>query len=265
MTQSNAIACLTRGYANLSGYMPLIRRNHSIYEVINRNRERQYPLIIWHEGNIPTEHQLYILAHEWNDDVRFIDISRVFRLPRTIKQQDLAEQWSVGYRLMCRFNSYYIWQYTRAFDYVMRLDEDCILLSSIDDPFAALSESQSDFAAPLFTSESHSLTNRTLSAFVQKFAAMQGRDIANPYNQVFPYTNCYVTRTAFWRQPEVQQFLEAVKQDPDSIRLRWGDLPVLGVALNLFAPPDKVHCLSAMRYWHGSHNKTVDPDVSLLT
>jgi hypothetical protein len=94
---------------------------------------------------------------------------------------------------------------------------------------------------------------------------MQGRDIANPYNQVFPYTNCYVTRTAFWRQPEVQQFLEAVKQDPDSIRLRWGDLPVLGVALNLFAAPDKVHRLSAMRYWHGSHNKTVDPDISLST
>jgi Glycolipid 2-alpha-mannosyltransferase len=261
MTQSNAIACLTRGYSELSGYLPLIRRNSSIYEVINQNREQQYPLIIWHEGNIPTEHQLYVLAHEWNNDVRFIDISRVFQLPPTIKEQDLAEGWSVGYRLMCRFNSYYIWQYTKAFDYVMRFDEDCILYSAEEDPFEALSEVKGDFAAPVFVGESHRLTNRTLSAFVQKFAAAQGRNIENPYNQIFPYTNCYVTRTAFWRQPEVQQFLEAVAQDPDSIRFRWGDLPVLGLALNMFASPDKVHRLSTVSYWHGSHGKAVVPET----
>jgi hypothetical protein len=262
MTQSNAIVCLTRGYSKLSSYLPLIRRNYSIYDVINRKRKRQYPLIIWHEGNIPVEHQLYVFAHEWNDDVRFIDISRVFRLPRTIKEQDLAESWSIGYRLMCRFNSYYIWQYTRPFDYVMRFDEDCILTSSTDDPFETLSEINGDFAAPMFTAESHRLTNRTLSAFVQSFAAAQGKQPANLYNQVFPYTNCYVTRTAFWRQPEVQQFLEAVRHDPNSLRHRWGDLPVLGVALNMFAAPDKVCRLPAMHYWHGSHNKEVIPDTS---
>jgi Glycolipid 2-alpha-mannosyltransferase len=262
MPLSNAITCLTRGYPELSGYHSLIRRNRSIYECINRNRKRHYPLIIWHEGNIPPEHQLYIHAYECNDDVRFIDISRVFRLPRTIKQQDLAEKWSVGYRLMCRFNSYYIWQYTRAFDYVMRLDEDCILSSSTDDPFEALCEIDGDFAAPMFTAESHRLTNRTLSAFVQNFLAAQGRQIANPYNQVFPYTNCYITRTAFWRQFDVQQFLDAVRQNPDSLRHRWGDLPVLGVALNLFAGPDKVYRLGSLQYWHGSHNKDVIPEDS---
>lgn len=261
MTKSNAIVCLTKGYSNLSDYTRLIKRNRSIYEVINRKRERQYPLIIWHEGNIPKEHQLYILDQECNEDVRFVNISRVFRLPRTIKEQDLAERWSVGYRLMCRFNFYYIWQYTRAFEYVMRLDEDCILLSSKDDPFEALFKSLGDFAAPLFAAEMHRLTNQTLSTFVQDFAGAHSVNIANPYNQIFPYTNCYVTRTAFWRQPEVQQFLKMVKQNPDSIRFRWGDLPVLGVALNMFASPDKVCRLSAMSYWHGSHNKTVTSDT----
>jgi hypothetical protein len=263
MTQFNAIVCLTRGYADISGYIPLIKRNRSIYEVINRNRKRHYPLIIWHEGNISKEDQLHVLDQECNDDVRFVNISRVFRLPRAIKEQDLAERWRVGYRLMCRFNFYYIWKYTKTFKYVMRLDEDCVLLSSEGDPFEMLSKSHGDFAAPLFTEESHELTNQTLPVFVKNFAAVHDSKIANPYNQIFPYTNCYVTRTAFWLQPEVQQFLDAVRKDPDSIRLRWGDLPVLGVALNMFAAPDKVHRLSEVCYWHGSHNQTVAPEASL--
>lgn len=263
MTRSNAIVCLTRGYSELSGYIALIKRNRSIYEVINRHRERQYPLIIWHEGNIPREHQYYVLDQECNDDVRFVNISRVFRLPRTIKEEDLAERWRVGYRLMCRFNFYHIWKYTKAFKYVMRLDEDCVLLSSKEDPIEALSNLQGDFAAPLFTEETHELTNQSLSAFVQEFADVHGSLIAKPYNQIFPYTNCYVTRTAFWREQEVQNFLDAVRKNRDSICLRWGDLPVLGAALNMFAAPDKVHRFSEIRYWHGSHHTTVGSDTAL--
>jgi len=222
---------------------------------------RQYPLIIWHEGNIPEEHQRYIADQDLNDDLRFVDVSRVFRLPITIKEKDLVEGWAVGYRLMCRFHSFYIWRYTRQFDYVMRLDEDCTLISSAGDPIELLAEVQGDFAAAVFTKESHILTNHTLAVFVQNFiASVRGNMDASPYNQDFPYTNLYVTRTAFWRQPEVDQFLDAVRRERDSLRFRWGDLPVLGVALNMFAAPDKVYRLSGIGYKHGSHNSTITPD-----
>lgn len=262
MSQRNAIVCLTRGYRNVSGYACLIKRNRAIYDVINSHRDAQYPLIIWHEGNIPVEHQLYIIAFERNADVKFVDISRVFRLPRNIKEEDLAEHWSVSYRLMCRFHSFYIWQYTRSFDYVMRVDEDCILQSSVGDPMTVLAEAGGDFACPRFTKESHRLTNRTLLKFVESFAAgLQRGSGTQLYNQVFPYTNLYVTRTGFWRRPEVQAFLDAVRRNPDSLRFRWGDLPVLGVALNLFAARNKVFRLRALGYWHGSHGVTVTPEL----
>jgi hypothetical protein len=257
MPRRCAIVCLTRGYSHLGEYTHLIERNRSIYEVINRERKYHYPLLIWHEGNIPVEHQLYILAHEWNNDVRFIDISRIFQLPPKIDERDLKEDWSVGYRLMCRFHFYYIWKYTKGFEYVMRLDEDCVLLSSSEDPFGVLSDLLGDFAAPSFTPESHRLTNRTLSAFVHNLPATRSSKTQPPYNHIFPYTNCYVTRTAFWREPEVQNFLESVRQNLNSICLRWGDLPVLGVALNLFADPGKVHRLPQLSYWHGSHNAVI--------
>jgi len=261
MRDRAAIVCLTRGYRSFSGYTPLIQRNRSVFEVINQYRRRQYPLIIWHEGNIPLEHQRYIAAFERNADVRFLDVSRVFRLPRTLKECDLMEGWSVGYRLMCRFHSYYVWKYSRQFAYVMRLDEDCILNSSLGDPIELLSEVDGDFAAVDFVSESHRLTNRTLGRFVEQFAASLYPGAGpNPYNQVFPYTNFYVTRTDFWRRPEVQQFLDAVRRERDSIRFRWGDLPVLGVALNMFAAPEKVYRLSQVGYTHRSHGRTVLPD-----
>ena len=261
MTGRSAIVCLTRGYADLRRYSQLIERNRSVYEIINRRRTHQYPLIIWHEGNIPAEHRSYILAQELNADVRFVDISAVFRLPAGLTKRDLMETWSVGYRLMCRFHAYYVWHYAEQFDSVMRLDEDCSLISVTFDPIESLCAAGGQFAAAAFVSESHDLTNQTLAPWATRYAAtvFPRTRTARPYNQVFPYTNLYVTHTAFWRQPEVQRFLYAAISERDFICLRWGDLPVLGVALNMFATPDRVYRIPHIRYRHASHNLTLAP------
>jgi len=100
-----AIVCLTRGYPDLRDYDLLIERNRSIYETMNRHRTRQYPLVVWHEGNILPEHQRYIASLELNSDLRFVDVSPVFQAPEGLKEEDLVEYWTLGYRLMCRFRS----------------------------------------------------------------------------------------------------------------------------------------------------------------
>jgi len=258
----SAIVCLTRGYPDLRGYDPLIKRNRSIYETINRRRRIQYPLIIWHEGNIPPEHQLYIRARERNRDIRFVDVSMTFELPGDAEEWDLAESWSLGYRLMCRFHSYYIWRYVAQFDYILRLDEDCTLTSVVFDPIEGLADAGGDFATVLYVPEMHKLTNRTLAPFVRKFAAALHPGIARSalYNQSFPYTNFYVTRTAFWNQPAVQRFLYAAIYNRNFVRYRWGDLPVLGVALNMFASPQKVYRISKVGYRHASHGFQAEPE-----
>jgi hypothetical protein len=255
----SAIVCLTRGYPDVNGYKKLIRRNRSVYETINRNRIRQYPLIIWHQGNIPPAHQRFVLAQEANRDVRFVDVSGAFQLPQGIDPSELMESWSVGYRLMCRFHFYHIWQCTQQFDFVMRIDEDCTLRCVVADPIQWLMKHRLDFAAAAFEAESHELTNQTLAPFVNRYAgsiAPQSH-CAEPYNHVFPYTNLYVTRTGFWRHPEVQRFLTAVAFERDSIRLRWGDLPVLGAALNMFARAGAIALIPHFAYRHGSHHVTV--------
>jgi hypothetical protein len=253
-----AIVCLTRGYCDDRGYHQLIARNRSIFETINQRRANQYPLVIWHEGNISAEHQHHILANEANRDVRFVDISFVFRAPEWVKG-GVSEHWTIGYRLMCRFHMYHIWQYTRHFDYIMRVDEDCILRSTAVDPIEWLAANGNDFATGAFVPETHASTNRTLPRFINEYMKML-HPIASAsdfYNQVFPYTNLYVTRTSFWLQTHIQRFLYAVINEADCIRFRWGDLPVLGVALNAFAPADRVTVIPGLVYAHSSHRRTV--------
>jgi hypothetical protein len=255
--------CLTRGYTDPSRYDRLMDRNRSIYEVINRQRAQQYPLIIWHEGDISPEHQEYILAKELNADVQFVSVSDVFRLPDGLTEQDLVEYWSVGYRLMCRFHSYYIWQYARHFDYILRLDEDCTLTSAASDLFEWLAESEGDFATAAYLPEPHELTNQTLAPFARAFAANAPHGIGKggPYNHQFPYTNFYVTRTAFWLQPDVQRFLHAAISKREFLRFRWGDAPVLGIALSQFAAPGKVLRISRIGYTHASHDWRFEPET----
>jgi hypothetical protein len=254
-----AIVCLARGHHNFSDYDQLIARNRSIFETINRYRSRHYPLVIWHEGNISSKHRRYILAREANRDVRFVDVSLVFQAPDWVAG-GLQEDWLLGYRLMCRFHIYYVWQYANEFVYVMRLDDDCILRSVAADPIEWLAATGRDFGAAAFVAETHALTNRTLPHFVADCmkvihpSAAQALDL---YNQGFPYTNLYVTRTAFWLQPHVQWFLYAAISQPESIRFRWGDLPVLGVALNAFSVVDRVGLIPGLVYQHESHHATI--------
>jgi hypothetical protein len=258
-----AIVCLTKGYADMRGYDRLIERNRSVHNAINRYRTTQYPLIVWHEGNVTAEQQNYILCQELNSDVRFTDVSSVFQLPAAISPQELAEDWPVGYRLMCRFHSYHVWQYSNNFDYVMRLDEDCTIISTAVDPIEWIFRTGIDFATCAYVPETHRLTNCTLPRWVERYiqALKPHKCGAQYYNQVFPYTNCYVTRTDFWLDPAVQHFLYSVANEPDFIRLRWGDLPVLGTALNIFSRPDKVRRIPNLVYKHASHNTTVhSPD-----
>jgi len=75
----NAIVCLTRGYHNLKAYDSLIERNKSISQFIGT----KYPMIIFHEGNIPDEHQQYIKTQtpepSYQKSKGFVDNNSTYR------------------------------------------------------------------------------------------------------------------------------------------------------------------------------------------
>lgn len=232
---NNAIVCLTRGYVREDFYHTLIERNRAIKEFINK--ENQYPLVIFHEGNIPQQHQDYIVKHSEGQDIRFVDISPV---------------WVGGYESMCRFQAYHLWNYSKEFDYIMRIDEDCIITKCETDPFSMIGENV--YLKSVYFDESHSETNATLPPFIE---SLTGASSADFYNRKFVYTNVSVSSTAFWLEPSMNELLAKISLCDDQLKNRWGDLPILGSLLNMYAK-GKVGTLTGLSYYHGTHDMTIN-------
>lgn len=231
---NNAIVCLTRGYKNLTGYDSLIKRNKAIHKHLNS--DFKYPLVIFHEGNITEEHQSHITANSEGQKLAFVDISDV---------------WVGGYESMCRFHAYWIWEYCQSFDYILRVDEDCWIENIDVDPFDQIGENV--YLKTVYWDESHSETNATLPAKVESLTGVSHEVF---YNRKYPYTNVSLSSVAFWRRTAIAEVLKEISLCDDQIKNRWGDLPVLGSLLNIYAV-GRVGTLTGLTYYHHSHNVTV--------
>jgi hypothetical protein len=159
----SAIVLLTRGYSNVDGYFRLIQRNNHIYENFNKKLQKQYPLIIFHEGNITEDHQKFIITNGKNEDVRFVDISLHFRWPEYCNPSLIRDNgFSHGYRIMCAFNCLHIWNYCTEFDYIFRIDEDTLIGDLNYDVFEYMKSKDLDYMVGRFCEETHALTNETI-------------------------------------------------------------------------------------------------------
>jgi hypothetical protein len=229
----NAIVCLARGHSNVNLYNNLLFRNDKIYELINKKVDNKYPLIIFHEGNIIQSHQEYIKSFGNNQNIIFIDISDV---------------WIGGYHGMCRFYSYDIWNYCREFDYILRIDDDCFLSIVESDPFDYIQDKV--FLKSASWPESHIPTNSTLPFIIENITGISHKEF---YIHNFPYTNVCLSSVSFWLNSEINLILEKISKDPKQITNRWGDLPILGSLLNIFAK-NRVGYFDKFEYTHSSHN-----------
>lgn len=232
---NNAIIVLTRGYKNLDGYDRLLKRNASIEKFFGN----KYPLVIFHEGNIHEEHQEYIKSKNPSLIFSFINVSAVWN-------------YEDGYKSMCRFNAFHIWQYCRDFDYIMRIDEDCIIEKMEVDPFEQMGENV--YLKSVYSGEAHTETNDTLPQAIEFFTGVKSSEF---YNHKFPYTNVSVSSVKFWFTEPVHDILKWVSLSDEQFKNRWGDLPILGCLLNIFAK-EKVGTITGLSYFHESHNVTVE-------
>ena len=120
-----AIVGLVRGYENVESYYKLIRRNQFIHK--NFNKSYNYPLIIFHEGNIQPIHQTVI--SEITPNVEFVDVSQnAFIMPKGVEE---SWQDQIPYKHMCRFYAMQIYDYVDEYDYIWRLDDDSFIESNI--------------------------------------------------------------------------------------------------------------------------------------
>jgi len=233
-----AIVALTRGYLNVVDYGSLIRRNQRIDQFFGN----RYPVVLFHEGNITTFHKHYIQQKTPSLPLTFVDISKVW-----VRQFDGRPS---GYESMCRFQMYWLWHYCAQYDYIMRIDEDCWIDSMESDPFDQIGDNV--YLKTCYFAESHSETNATLPQVIESMTGAKREDF---YNDKFVYTNVSVSSVKFWL--DMDELLGGLALSDEQLRNRWGDLPVLGSLLNIYAK-DKVGTTTGLTYYHHSHNLTIE-------
>ena len=244
-----AIIALTRGYPNdRSLYSDLIKRNDSIFSKINKYRRTPSDIILFHEGNISVDDQEYINSHSKNL-IKFVDVSKYFKKNElTLKDR----QFNLGYRQMCRFNMYYIWNEVAEYDYILRIDEDIEIINIDPYIFEYMESKKIKFLTGRFSKEIHKITNQTLPNFLIKNTKLNVKKI---YNHRFPYTNLYATSVSFWNKKNIQKIIKTIALNDDQIINRWGDIPVLGIILNNFNGGFKL--FRKLEYRHISHDLTI--------
>lgn len=224
----NAVVCLTRGYDVLEKYETLIMRNNAVHYFLGD----KYDYVIYHEGNINREHQHYI-QNRSNQKLIFFDISDV---------------WTGGYEGMCRFYAFDIFMKSSQYDYILRVDEDCLIIKLDKDPFENIDGCV--YAYSTYWGESHSETNATLPIFINSITGAEPLDF---YNNKFPYTNIGLSDVRFFISEPFFTILKKISTCNEQKINRWGDLPIHGSLLNIFAK-GKVKKIEGLEYHHISHN-----------
>jgi hypothetical protein len=238
-----ATFALTRGYKGFSKarYVFIVRRNRALRQLFH---DSEIVHLLFHEGNISHIDQFLIRILS-GLKLRFVDVSNVF----TVNQNQIipsGTQRDIGYRLMCRFQYRDVWQFLESFEYVYRVDEDC-LVDSLPRPSEKLL-----FATGALSNETHETTNQTL------YALLKQMHLEKFYDHLFPYTNCYLTQVSFWTRKDVQSFLELVGGNQRALVDRWGDLPILGVTLKAYGGWNAKESVNPnFSYRHLSHNARV--------
>ena len=253
-----SVVCLTRGYQNEKLYSKLIDRTKKIVEILVNY---DYDLILFHEGNINQMHQEYIQT-EISKKIKFIHVDFSFPFDYRVPQETMTtfenRTCYPGYHRMCEFNFCDMWSYLTDYDIVFRIDEDCLLdnknwkeniedFINSDEVFRCISYNKNEI-------DSHELTNNTFPHFLNTFWGKS----ENIYKSL-PTTHLYITKMSFWKNPEVVRFLISVKTSQGCLKFRWGDHVLIDSVLNLYSN-DKIGLFKDVSYFHGSHNKIMNPD-----
>jgi hypothetical protein len=241
---SKVLFCLARGYPNkqIYKYTKLIIRNILARRALG-TESNEWDYVIFHEGDFTNFQKKLITFFSLNKSIQYIDISEKFEIPDEFSNANC--KFNVGYVLMCRFNFLHVWDLISNYSVAMRVDDDVFLTR-----FNAQMQGRTfDFA--LLSEESHQETNETLPLFLSTLG------IGQSYNQKFPYTNFYITKTNFWQRDDVRKLLLTIGHEEIGFENRWGDLPIIGTVLNEYAGDKDVVLRQDISYYHASHRTFV--------
>jgi len=257
---SKCIAVLTRGYNNNSQYHLLIKRNkHISKNLINKSIDN----LIFHEGNISHEQQIYIKNETPELNIIFINILNIaFQSEKNSINFEEAFGFGLGYRHMCSFWFINFFDAVNEYDKVLRIDEDCFMDSNIDDIFSYLDnylfvtgkiEKDEDFVTVGLNEFSLNFINKIKEE--SEFIPFQ----LNSKLPGGPYTNLIGFSLDKIRNNEVFiKYKNEIEKSNMIYKRRWGDLPLWGEVIYYIFGDNSLKIQNSIKYYHGSHNKNIN-------
>ena len=247
MSKKNAIVVLTRGYKDNHNYDNLINRNKNIYKYIWKP---ELDVIIFHEGNITPEQQEYIQKGTKEMPILFGEVGNFFN-KQSIKEVDMCKETSeskrfgLGYRTMCNFWFAEFLKYLENYEYILRIDDDCIV-EKVNENFQFPPKEFTEFASIEWQWLDHPDVIVGMVDFVEKFAKNNSKPFNKDWNG--PLTHIMLINIPWAKKSE--KFIKAVENTDCIYSNRWGDLPLWGAALMLEGVGKKY--IKGLKYHHGS-------------
>ena len=257
----NAIVVLTRGYNDNSKYKSLILRNRHICQnfYLKLDNPSDYDVVIFHEGNITPSQQQYIQSKSPNLPLQFRNVT--FQNNNTIcslcPPTKLSHGFSMGYKNMCYFWSIDFLEYLKDYEYIIRVDEDCLLQQISTNILNVYKEKNIIFSSPFFQGDD---SFPVIVGMKRLFANFMRRNNLQPRKMDIrcPYTNVMILNIQYFRNNNiVRGILSQIKETNCIFSNRWGDLPIWGHILTLLVEPTLYIEDTSISYLHGSHHKMI--------
>lgn len=183
-----------------------------------------------------------------------------------------APYWrNMKYRMMCRWWLMCFMDYVKDYEYVMRLDDDSFIEEQITkDLFKWMKTENLNYSSnfvhtdcglccygmkEFFESEfqdKHALiqsifspsTLPTNNPSIQTLFSINNAPLSPSSTQTWMptmyYNNFFITRTAFWRTPEMINILNKIDMNGSIFYYRWGDSPIQSILLLLMSKPEQI-------------------------
>jgi hypothetical protein len=247
------ISVLTRGYDDISMYSKLILRNRAIQDNLV---DKTIDILIFHEGNITSEHQRHIAKQTPELNILFVDVNNgmAFKLEKSrIAFHPDTSRFGIGYRHMCSFWFVDFWYFVEDYDRMLRIDEDCFIDFNIDSVLENLD--YKNFICGKWINDHDFVTidlNKTTLLYL-------GLDTSNIETPSGPYTNVFAINLQTVRDNQLlRKYIKVVHDSGNIYRYRWGDLPLWGDAIYYIFGMKTLLIDTSIRYVHESHDMNVN-------
>jgi hypothetical protein len=252
----NAIIVLTKGYSKNEDYKKLINRNKSIYDIFYSKikNKKEYDIVLYHEGNITINQQKW-LQKQTPDLPLIFKVVKFIEFDKNIKSNyciptKLSEKFSNGYKNMCQFWSVDLFKYVKDYNYIIRIDEDCILKNISTNIINEYIKNKIYYSSAYFQSSD----SKDVTIGIEQFF----RDINNgkKYGNIkFPYTNFFIMNVQYFlKNTKLINALSKINYTHCIFINRWGDLPIWGYLLKYYVPSENYIEDKNISYLHESHN-----------